>query len=111
MTLRCSTLFLFLGVACLTVDGQKGGNVTLPCNLPNLNDLSIVLTFGSLYAYGVRQSAEFKGRVHKSGACDLVLQGLKTTDAGTYHLKIYDNGQLILNRSYEVHVTCKVKTD
>lgn len=111
MTLRYSTLFLFLGVACLTVTGQRGGSITLPCNLTTENNLSIVLTFGSLYAYGVRQSAEFKGRVHRSGTCDLVLLGLKTTDAGTYNLKIYDNGQLILNSSYEVHVTCKVKTD
>lgn len=91
--------------------GQRGGNVTLPFNLPTQNDLSIVLTSGSKYASGVRQDPEYKGRVHRSGTSDLVLQGLKTTDAKTFNLKIYDNGQLIFNSSCEVHVTCKVKTD
>ncbi|XDV33511.1 hypothetical protein PO909_003903 [Leuciscus waleckii] len=95
-------------VACLTVDGQKGGNVTLPCDLTTQNDLSMFLKFSSLYAYGVRQAAEFKGRVHKSGSCDLVLQGLKTTDAGQYISEIFDNGELISTNSYEVHVAYNI---
>ncbi|XP_058609742.1 uncharacterized protein LOC131525804 [Onychostoma macrolepis] len=98
-----SLLFIFLGAASLPVEGRKGGSITLPCSLTKRENLSTVLTFGPITAFGAGQDGHFSGRVHKSGSCDLILQDLKTTDAGKYILKVYDDSGLISN-SYDVHV-------
>ncbi len=106
-----STLFLFAGAASVPVEGLKGGSITLPCCKNSGDDLSIVLTFGSETAYGRGQSEHFRGRVHKSGSCDLILQDLKTTDAGKYTADVYDKSGSISRNSFDVHVKGKVKTD
>ncbi len=95
-----STLFLFAGAASVPLAGLKGGSITLPCCKNSGDDLSIVLTFGSETAY-----------VHKSGSCDLILQDLKTTNAGKYTADVHDNSGLISSNSFDVHVKGKVKTD
>ncbi|XP_016102566.1 uncharacterized protein [Sinocyclocheilus grahami] len=100
-----STLFLFVGASSLTVTGQKGGYITLPCNSSYRGDLSTVLTFGSTTAYGNRQDEHFRGRVHKSGNCNFVLQPLNTTDAGKYTLHVNANG---LPKSYSHDVRVNV---
>ncbi len=105
------TLFLFVGAASVPVEGLKGGNITLPCSLRNREDLSTVLTFGHITAYGARQDKYFRGRVKESGSCDLILQDLKSTDAGKYISEVFANGQLLDSYTYDVHVNGKVKTD
>lgn len=71
----------------------------------------MVLTFGSKTAYGTSQSKYYEHRVHKSGNCELILQDLKTTDAGKYILKVYVNGQLLGSYIFDICVNGKVKTD
>ncbi|XP_042632090.1 uncharacterized protein LOC109078864 [Cyprinus carpio] len=111
----CLFFFLLLdlpGASSLTVTGQKGGNITLPCNSSNREDLYMVLTFGSKTAYGTGQSKYYEHRVHKSGNCNLILQDLKTTDAGKYNFKVYASGQLLGSYIFDicvnVHVTARV---
>ncbi|XP_016375592.1 uncharacterized protein LOC107714293 [Sinocyclocheilus rhinocerous] len=96
-------LFFLPRASSLTVTGQKDGYITLPCNSSYRGDLSTVLVFGSTTAYGNHQNEHFRGRVHKSGNCDLILQPLKTTDAGKYTLHVNANGQP-KSYSYDVHV-------
>ncbi|XP_016102567.1 uncharacterized protein [Sinocyclocheilus grahami] len=98
-------LFVLPGASSLTVTGQKGGYITLPCNSSYRGDLSTVLTFGSTTAYGNRQDEHFRGRVHKSGNCNFVLQPLNTTDAGKYTLHVNANG---LPKSYSHDVRVNV---
>lgn len=105
-----STLFLFLGVAAVPVAGEKGGNITLKCGLKTSVNLSVRLTHGPIIAYGYQQDNQYKGRVHESGLCDLILEDLKTTDAGMYKMGIHGNGDPVF-LSYEVLVNGKVKTD
>ncbi len=106
-----SRLFLFAGAASVPLAGLKGGSITLPCCKNSGDDLSIVLTFGSETAYGRGQNEHFRGRVHESGSCDLILQDLKTTDAGKYTADVHDNSGLNSSNSFDVHVKGKVKTD
>ncbi|XP_058624213.1 uncharacterized protein LOC131535477 [Onychostoma macrolepis] len=86
-----------------TCGGPKGDNITLPC-LKTREDFTTLLKFGSKTAYGAGQDGHFRGRVHESGSCDLILQGLKTTDAGKYMADVYDNSGVISSNSYDVHV-------
>ncbi|XP_058609731.1 uncharacterized protein LOC131525796 isoform X1 [Onychostoma macrolepis] len=99
-----SLLFISPGASSLTVEGRKGGNITLPCSLTNREDLTTVLTFGPIKAYGAHQDKWYKDRVHKTGSCNLILQDLKTTDAGKYVSQVFANGQLLNIYTYDVHL-------
>ncbi|KAF4100998.1 hypothetical protein G5714_019194 [Onychostoma macrolepis] len=101
--LTLSLAFVLPGAASVPVEGQKGDNITLPC-LKTREDFTTLLKFGSKTAYGAGQDGHFRGRVHESGSCDLILQGLKTTDAGKYMADVYDNSGVISSNSYDVHV-------
>lgn len=97
-------LFIFPGASSLTVAGQIGGSITLPCNSSNREDFSTLLTFGPKIAYGFNQDKYYEDRVHESGSCDLILQDLKSTDAGKYISKVYASGQLPNIYTYDIHV-------
>ncbi|XP_067217610.1 uncharacterized protein [Chanodichthys erythropterus] len=92
------------GAASLTLHGEKGGNITLECGLSTIEDSSVLLKHGSITAYGLQPDNQYMGRVHKSGLCDLVLQDLKTTDAGRYRLYIYEREHLMSDISLEIHI-------
>ncbi|XP_052388686.1 uncharacterized protein LOC127935119 isoform X1 [Carassius gibelio] len=90
------------GADSLPVVGEIGGSITLKCNSDNTQDP--ILTFGTRIAYGVNQDEHFRDRVHKTDTCDLILQDLKTTDAGKYLLTLYVEGEPLCSYSYEVRV-------
>lgn len=104
-----STLFLYSGAASVTVHGSKGGSVSLP-SMSIGDHLSYRLTFGSKVAYGSQENEQYKGRVNESGH-GLIIQDLKTTDAGIYTLSVYENGNSIDTLRYQILVNGKVKTD
>ncbi|XP_073678012.1 uncharacterized protein [Garra rufa] len=97
------------GAASLTVVGQKGDTITLPCNLSNIDNVDAVLKFGSIIAYGANQDTHFRGRVHKSDKCDIILQNLKITDAGSYTLDVYVNSKPHASYTYDVHVNVNLE--
>ncbi|XP_077086320.1 uncharacterized protein LOC143738190 isoform X2 [Siphateles boraxobius] len=91
------------GAASLTVHGQKGGSVSLPCNCSREN-VSIRLTNKNKVAFGNHQNDQYKNRVFESGHCDLNIRDLKTTDAGIYSLSIYEHGDPISIFHYQILV-------
>ncbi|XP_052388692.1 uncharacterized protein LOC127935121 [Carassius gibelio] len=106
---RCLLFFLpsvLSGADSLPVVGQMGGSITLKCNSDNTQDP--ILTFGTRIAYGVNQDEHFRDRVHKTDTCDLILQDLKTTDAGKYLLKGFVEGEPLFPYSYELSVDVKL---
>ncbi|KAL1254897.1 hypothetical protein QQF64_012958 [Cirrhinus molitorella] len=99
--------FFWLGADCLTVEGQNGSQIFLPCNLSHRKVSDILLTFGHFKAYGVKQHIHFRDRVDRNGSCNFILKDLKTTDAGKYTSTVKAEGYTY-NNYYDVHINVKL---
>ncbi|XP_050993406.1 uncharacterized protein LOC127182270 [Labeo rohita] len=96
-----------VGTATIPVSGQKGSNVTLPCQFKarKISDISLNSRSENI---PVCQTEECSGRVFKQGNCDVIIKDLSFSDAGTYFLRVYyNNDQTKLKqqfRTYQLHI-------
>ncbi len=94
--------------------GEKGGNITLTCEIKDCEILEISL-HGRSENIPVCQTEECSGRVFKQRNCDVFIKNLSFSDAGKYFLNIYyHNDQTELERQIRTYQLCvhgKDKTD
>lgn len=90
------------------IDGQKGGNVTLPCQYEG-SEIANMSLIGGSESIGVCQTEECSCRVCKIGACDVVIKDLSFRDAGKYTLSVYHQTELEPHiRTYQLRVDGEV---
>ncbi|XP_073678379.1 uncharacterized protein [Garra rufa] len=100
-----------VGTVTKPVSGNKGSDVTLPCQFEakKISDISLNRQSENI---PVCQTEECSGRVFKQGNCDVVIKDLRFSDAGTYFLHVYYNyDQTNLkrqSRTFQLHIHDKI---
>ncbi|XP_048059404.1 uncharacterized protein LOC125276039 isoform X2 [Megalobrama amblycephala] len=86
------------------VTGEKGDNITLPCEFQPRDDSHIALFRQSKNIIDC-QNEECSERFVKKGSCDIIIKDLIFSDAGKYILKVYNtDGQIEVERDYHLHI-------
>ncbi|KAK9958206.1 hypothetical protein ABG768_012380 [Culter alburnus] len=86
------------------VTGEEGGNATLLCEFEARDDLDIAL-FRQSKKIIVCQNEECSERFVKKGACDVIIKGLRLSDARRYILRVNNaDGQREVEREFHLHI-------
>ncbi|XP_050957303.1 uncharacterized protein LOC127158194 [Labeo rohita] len=98
----------------ISVRGQRGGSITLPCEFKacEISDISLNSLSENI---PVCQTEECSERVLKLGNCDIFIKDLSFSDAGTYILHVYyHNEQAELERqtrTYQLHIHDEISVE
>ncbi|XP_048056948.1 uncharacterized protein LOC125274622 [Megalobrama amblycephala] len=106
-------LFCFVshcGTTTTHVTGEKGENVTLPCDFEarEISDIVLSSLSNDILVCENEECESENDRVFKEGSCDVIMKDLRLSDAGKYILRVYYyNVQRELERqirTYHLHI-------